>query len=313
MKSIHRNIAVGTFFCLILPHCLLALSLDRITSRQQQQDDEEVVRVNSDVVVLNVTVTDASGKFVSGLTKKDFRIFEDSAEQRISSFGAEETPFAAAILLDFSGSMEQRVTLARSAAIRFLDGLRIGDVAAVYRFDAKVTKLQDFGPEKDLAPIIFEQRAKGTTVLNDAVLSASRELAKREENRRAIIILSDGMDTSSSASENKALAGATAADVTIFGVDLSDPTAGNVQARLAGTAALKNYAAKSGGRYVSTPGGKALRDTFGAIVEELSNQYTITYHSSNHKKDGKWRKIDVQLDRQGLALRTRKGYFSAKA
>src|SRR5712671_1498212 len=111
MKPIHRNIAVGTFFCLIFPHCWLALSLDRITSRQQQ-DDEEVVRVNSDVVVLNVTVTDASGKFVSGLTKKDFRIFEDSAEQRISSFGAEETPFAAAILLDFSGSMEQRVTLA---------------------------------------------------------------------------------------------------------------------------------------------------------------------------------------------------------
>jgi len=312
MKTIYQSIAAGALFCLLFSHFLPTLSLDTIPARQQQ-DDEEVVRVNSDVVVLNVTVTDASGKFVSGLTKKDFRIFEDSAEQRISSFGAEETPFAAAILLDFSGSMEQRVTLARSAAIRFLDGLRAGDVAAVYRFDAKVTKLQDFGPEKDLAPIVFEQRANGTTVLNDAVLSASRELAKREENRRAIIILSDGMDTSSSTSANKALAGAVAADVTIFGVDLSDPAAGNVQARLAGTAALKDYAAKSGGRYVSTPGGKALRDTFGAIVEELSNQYTITYHSSNHKKDGKWRKIDVQLDRQGLALRTRKGYFSAKA
>jgi VWFA-related protein len=295
MKPIHRNIVVGTLFCLLFSISFPSLSLDGITTRQHQ-DDEEVVRVNSDVVVLNITVTDASGKFVTGLTAKDFRIFEDSAEQRISSFGAEETPFAAAILLDFSGSMEQRVTLARSAAIRFLDGMRAGDVAAVYRFDSKVTKLQDFGPDKDLAPIVFEQRAKGTTVLNDAVLSASRELAKREENRRAIIILSDGMDTNSSASANKALAGAAAADVTIFGVDLSDPAAGNIQDRMAGTAALKNYAAKSGGRYVSTPGGRALRDTFGAIVDELSNQYTITYHTSNHKKDGKWRKIDVQLD-----------------
>lgn len=280
---------------------------------QQQQDDDEVIRVNSDVVVVNVTVTDAAGKFVPGLTKKDFRIFEDGADQSISSFSSEETPFAAAILLDFSGSMEERVTLARSAAIRFLDGLRDGDVAAVYRFDASVKKLQDFSAERDLASIVFDQKAKGTTVLNDAIVSASRELSKREEKRRAIIVLSDGMDTSSSASAGKAMTSAAAADATIYGVDMSDPTAGHTQDRMAGAAALRNYAAKSGGRYVSTPGGKALRDAFGSIVDELSNQYTITYHSTNHKKDGKWRKIDVQTAHDGFTVRARKGYFSGKA
>src|SRR6266446_9431376 len=86
----------------------------------QQQD--EVVRVNTDLVVLNVTVLDKDGKFVPGLKRSDFHILEDGGEQKFAGFTAEETPFAAAILLDTSGSMETRLTLGRSAAIRFLDG-----------------------------------------------------------------------------------------------------------------------------------------------------------------------------------------------
>src|ERR1043165_2253281 len=101
-------------------------------------DQDDVVRVNTDLVVLNATVLGRDGKFLRGLKAGDFHVFEDGVEQKISSFGAEETPFAAAILLDTSGSMESRLTLGRSAAIRFLDGLRDEDVAAVYNFDVKV-------------------------------------------------------------------------------------------------------------------------------------------------------------------------------
>ena len=103
--------------------------------------DDEVVRVESDLVVLNVTVTDERGRYVHKLSQSDFKVFEDGREQALSLFSVEETPFAAAILIDTSGSMESRVTLARAAAIRFLDGLRPDDVAAVYHFASKVEQL----------------------------------------------------------------------------------------------------------------------------------------------------------------------------
>lgn len=280
-------------------------------ARQNPQDDD-VVRVDSDLVVLNVTVTDASGKFVPGLTKSDFRISEDKVDQSIASFDSEETAFAAAILLDFSGSMEDRLTLARAAAIRFLDGLRDTDVAAVYKFDSKVLKLQDFAPGRDLAPMAFEQHAGGMTVLNDAVLVASKDLSQREERRRAIVLLTDGLDTYSSASANKAVSAVAAANATIYAVDLADPTGGSFGERMIGAAVLKNFATKSGGRYIATPGGEALRESFGSIVEELSNQYTITYHSSNRRYDGKWRNVKISLDHPEFTVRTRAGYFAAR-
>ncbi|MCA1634132.1 MAG: hypothetical protein LC802_10565 [Acidobacteria bacterium] len=103
-------------------------------ARSQQQDEDEVVRVESDLVILNITVTDRQGRYVHKLTRADFKVFEDRREQAINFFSVEETPFAAAILLDTSGSMEGRVSLARAASIRFLDGLRTDDVAAVYKW-----------------------------------------------------------------------------------------------------------------------------------------------------------------------------------
>src|SRR5215813_7758476 len=142
-----------------------------------EQDD--VVRVSTDLVVVNVTVLDQNGKFVPGLKRGDFQIFEDGAPQRISTFSAEETPFAAAILLDTSGSMESRLTLGRSAAIRFLDGLRDEDVAAVYSFDTKVEQWGDFSPGRDLPQRVYSLKTKLMTALNDAVLRAADDLQKR--------------------------------------------------------------------------------------------------------------------------------------
>src|ERR1041385_3376983 len=108
--------------------------------------DDDVVRVNTDLVVLNVTVTDKAGQYVKGLKLPDFKIYEDGVEVKpdmIASFSLQESPYAAVVLLDSSGSMEARFSLARSAAIRFLDGLRPEDVAAVYRFDSKVERVQE--------------------------------------------------------------------------------------------------------------------------------------------------------------------------
>jgi len=281
------------------------------TTTHAQQDDEDVVRVNSDLVVLNVTVTDKEGVYVHKLARPDFKIFEDGREQQISLFSVEETPFAAAILLDTSSSMETRVTLARAAAIRFLEGLREEDVASVYHFDSGVEQLQDFSPSRDLPPLAFGLSSRGMTTLNDAVVRAARDLAQRPEKRRAIVILSDGMDTRSAASAEKALNLALAANATIYAVDMSDPaTAMAERARAAG--ALKNFANKSGGRYVSSPGGKALDDAFAEILEELSKQNTLGNRPTNRSRDGRWRAIELKLSRQNLKARTRDGYRAPK-
>lgn len=276
--------------------------------------DDDVIRVNTELVVLNLTVTDHDGHYVKALKKSDFKIYEDGVEVQpdmIASFSLHESPYAAVVLLDSSGSMEERFSLARSAAIRFLDGLRPEDVAAVYRFDSKVERVQEFSGGRDLAPTAYAIRAKGMTTLNDAIVEAAKTLADRSEQRKAIVILSDGMDTYSKASSGKALESALAVGATIYAVDMSSlDIAGSAKHQSA--ASLKEFAEKTGGRFVSTPGGPALRDAFSGIAEELGHQYTISYRPANKKHDGKWRTLDVKLSRQDLTVRTRKGYRAPK-
>ena len=272
-------------------------------------EQDEVVRVSTDLVVVNVTVLDQNGKFVPGLKRSDFQIFEDGTPQRISTFSAEETPFAAAILLDTSGSMESRLTLGRSAAIRFLDGLRDEDVAAVYSFDSKVEQLSDFSPGRDLPERVYGLKSKTMTALNDAIVRAADDLSKREEKRRAIVVLSDGGENYSHASSEKALDRASTAGATIYGANMS-PEGPNRD--LTGAAILKNLTEKSGGRYIDAPGGLALRDSFASIAEELGHQYTIGYRPTNHAHDGKWRTVQVRLSKPDVTARTRKGYRAPK-
>src|SRR6266699_6664564 len=239
-----------------------------------RQRDDDVIRVNSDLVVLNATVLDRNGQFVSALKRSNFKVFEDGQEQNVAVFSAEETPFAAAVLIDTSGSMDTRMTLARGAAIRFLDGLREEDVAAIYSFDNKVERWQDFSPGRDVPPKVFTLQGKGMTMLNDAVLRAADDLAQRAEKRHAIIVLSDGGENFSRASSDKALDHASQAGATIYAVNMAEtgPTRDIV-----GTSIVRNLAEKTGGRYIAAPGGQELRDSFAAIAEELGHQYTLSY------------------------------------
>jgi Ca-activated chloride channel family protein len=292
---------------------LLALLLFCVTQVAAQDDD--VVRVNTDLVVLNLTVTDKAGQYVQGLRASDFKVFEDGKEvdaKLIASFSLQESPYASVVLLDSSGSMEERLSLARSAAIRFLDGLRDEDVAAVYRFDSKVERLQAFSGGRDLAPMAFAIRAQGMTTLNDAIVEAAKVLADRPEKRKAIVILSDGMDTFSKASSSKALEGALAVGASIYAVDMSVINMTGSPSRQSAMA-LRGFADKTGGRFISTPGGPALRDAFSSIADELGHQYTIAYRPANQGRDGKWRTLEVRTARNDLVVRTRKGYRAPKS
>lgn len=306
LDTIARRRRLRRFPFAFLALAALILSDLNFPARAQNPQDDEIVRVETQLVVLNVVATNGLGEYVHGLERANFKVYEDGQEQQITTFSREETPFAVALLLDVSGSMEGRVSMARAAAIRFLDGLRAEDTAAVYSFHRKVEQVQDFSPSRDLSPVAYDLRANGETALNDAIVRAANDLSNRPEKRRAIVVLSDGADTRSEASPDKALAAALAVNATIYTVDMADTAGAQKTISAAGT--LREFANKSGGRFVPTPGGKALRDAFGEIVEELRNQYTIGYHPSNRAQDGRWRTIEVRVDQPAVKARTRRGY-----
>lgn len=274
------------------------------------QDDPDTISVASNTVVLNAYVTDRNGKAVADLRKSSFSVFEDRVEQKITFFETQTTPFAVAILLDSSGSMEERIILARAAALHFLDSLRIQDVAAVYTFDSKVREIRPFGPGRDLPESFYDVRSRGMTVLYDAIVKAAAELEKRGEMRKAILVLSDGADTQSSSNADKALKAASKANAVIYTVDMSP--AGMVGGpTMMGQKILKDLSERTGGEYIRSSGGFEMRQAFQRIADELSVQYTLAYDPLNQKADGKWRSIELRINRPGLNIRTRKGYFAA--
>ncbi len=275
------------------------------------QDEDQVVRVDSSTVVLNATILDASGNVVSGLREDQFSVFENGVRQDISYFSAADTPFAAVVLIDTSGSMESRISMARAAAINFLDGLRENDNAAVYSFASKVELVQPFSNSRDINDVIFDIKTRGMTSLNDSIFLAATELKKRKEKRRAIVVLSDGADTFSGKSADKALKAALEAGALIYTIDMSS-NEGSGRDRMQNQGVLKNFAEKSGGRFVASPGGAALRQGLKGIVDELGIQYTLGYEPANQEKDGKWRALELRVARPNLTIRTRKGYTAAK-
>ena len=293
------------------PYLLLLLISLGSVNLFAQDDDDAPITVDSAIVLVNVAVTDARGEVVPGLAERHFAIFEDEAPQKINYFSAEETPFAAVILLDTSGSMESRVSLARSAAITLLNGMRRGDSAAVINFDSEIEVVQDFSNSVYLNDRFYELKANGMTVLNDAVYKAAEMLSTRGEKRRAIIVLSDGEDTLSSKSAKRATEAAIAANATIYTVDMA-PVDSKGKPRNHIIGGLKSYAEKTGGTFVWTSGGPAMRDAFKRIVEELGSQYTLSYSPPAKKNDGKFRKIRVEVARPNLTIRTRKGYNAPK-
>ena len=282
-----------------------------ISASAQIVDDNEVITVESNLVVINATITDKKGQPVTELKLENFSIYEDGKIQDISFFKAQETPFAAVILLDTSGSMEQKVSIARSAAINFLDGLRFDDNVAIYNFDSKVEMVQDFSNSRDISPKIFDLKADGWTALNDAIYKAAGILAERPEKRRAIVVLSDGEDTKSGRSSSKALKAAQDANATIYTIDMSSLSAGGKN-RMQNSAILKKLAKETGGLFIPTEGGLEMREAFKNIVKELGVQYTLGFYPSDEKKDGKWHELNLRIARPNLQIRTREGYNAPK-
>jgi len=277
---------------------------------RQRPEQEPILRLEAPLVLLNVTVTGGDGRHVLKLSERDFIILEDGRPQPIAHFSAEETPFAVAILLDVSGSMERMLRIARAAARSFVQGLREHDVFALYAFATRFAQVQPFGSYPEIEPEVWGLKAEGYTALYDCLVSAARDLAERPEKRRAILLLSDGADTASRASLDDALREALAANVTIYAVDLMDEASVSPAEILRARHALRTLSEHTGGRYIRDPGGAQMYATFQAIIQELGHQYTLGYYPALDRRDGRWRRIDVRVARPGVTVRTRRGYYA---
>lgn len=311
--------AVGLTVCLLAPAAGARQDKKPKDNQQQQREEYDSLKLHSDLVVVNLVVTDAKGQYAHGLSAKDFLVLEDGAVQPINSLITEEDPFAAAILIDMSGSMQYKFSLVRAAAASFVDHIRDNDQVAVYGFNNKIKLFQDFSDLRDISEYVWDAKAEDTTRLYDCADEAIVALEKRAEKRKAIVLISDGCDTTSSkASFDSVMKKALADGITIYSIDLIDDTArmgsgSDVLGLRRGESEMKQFASQAGGRYVHSPQGDKLEEAFTGIVDELRNQYTLTYYSTNHKRDGRWRKLAVGTQRQELTIRTRKGYWAPKS
>ncbi len=297
---------------------LAALAGGGVLAQEPPTAQPPSFRSGVEVVSLNVTVVDKDGRYVTGLDQQDFDVFEDGVKQDVTFFNRTNMPIALALLMDTSASMESKLTTAQEAAIGFARRLRPQDAAEVIDFDSRVQILQPFtSAVPAIEQAIRRTSAGGSTSLYNALYIALKDLAKvtigsgaGQVHREAIVLLSDGEDTSSMLSFDEVLDLAKRSETAIYPiglrVDEDDSSKGFHEAEFV----LRQLAQQTGGRAFFPSQLADLAGVYGQISEELSSQYTVGYTSKNPKRDGAWRRVVVQIDKPGLTARTKQGYFA---
>jgi Ca-activated chloride channel homolog len=294
----------------------IALALPLAIAAQQP-----AFRSAIDVVSMNVTVTDSGNKYITDLTEKDFEIFEDGVKQDLTLFNRTNLPVALSLLIDTSSSMEDRMTIAQDAAIGFIRKLRPTDLGEVIGFDSRAEVLQKFtNNAAELEQAIRKTVAGGSTSMNNALYISLKGLKKipvRQEDeirRQAIVLLSDGEDTSSLVTFEDVLDLARRSETAIYAIGLMEDSAGGQSKGFReATYALRQLANDTGGRAFFPADVKSLANVYGQIYDELSSQYTIGYTSKNPRRDGAWRRLVVRVNRPNVQARTKQGYFAPLA
>ncbi len=274
-----------------------------------------------DVVSMNVTVTDSTNKYITDLTEQDFEIFEDGVKQELTLFNRTNLPVALSLLIDTSSSMEDRMATAQDAAIGFVRKLRPSDLGEVIGFDSRAEVLQKFTSNPgELEQAIRKTVAGGSTSLNNAIYISLKGLKKipiRQEDeirRQAIILLSDGEDTSSLVTFEDVLDLARRSETAIYAIGLMEEGAtGQSKGFREATYALRQLTNDTGGRAFFPADVRSLANVYGQIYDELSSQYTIGYTSKNSRRDGAWRRLVVRVARPNVQARTKQGYFGPVA
>jgi Ca-activated chloride channel family protein len=281
-----------------------------------QAPASQVFRGGTDTVSLSVTVVDTQGRHVSGLTKDDFQVLEDFVPQRIETFAGHPQPIALSVLMDTSTSMEQTLTIAQQAAIGFAKRLGPSDLAQIIDFDSSIVILQEFTRDQALLETAIKRtRAGGSTALYHAIYTALDEQKRvrarsaDELRRQAVVVLSDGEDTSSMIEYEQVLDSAKRSEVVVYAIGLRGkntvPRRGFNEAEFV----LRTLSQETGGRVFFVDDAHQLSSIYSQIADELANQYTIGYTSKNSKRDGTWRRITVNVSAPGATARTKSGYY----
>lgn len=276
---------------------------------------QERFRGGVDLVSLNVTVTEGA-KYITDLEEQDFEVFEDGVRQQPTFFSKGEEPIALAVLLDTSASMEGKIDTAQEAAIGFARRMRPRDVMEVVQFDGQVSILQAF--TNDVAALeqaIRRATVRGSTALYNAIYVSLKDLKKvrargsEDIRREAIVVLSDGDDTSSLVAYDEVLDLAKRSETAIYAIGLR-PHDGPKREFKEAEFVLRQLSQETGGR-AFYPGSVAeLPKIYEQIAHELSSQYSIGYVSKNTARNGAWRRVNVRVRRPGMAARTRQGYYA---
>jgi Ca-activated chloride channel family protein len=272
-----------------------------------------------DVVNLNVSVTDAKERYVTGLAAGDFAVYEDGVPQQLCVFTQERLPISLAVLVDSSLSMQNSLPAVKTAASRLLHALRAEDRAEIIQFNHKFAVLQDFTGDKGLLDAAVRGiRADGATGLYNALYVTLKDPRFRRQGdeltRQAVVILSDGEDTSSLVSDDQVLQLARKGEVTVFAINLRPgPRTANLldtEAPDRATFFLTSLARETGGRAYFPTALAQLDGVYDRIADELRTQYALGYVSSNPQRDGKWRHIAISTTQGHLLLRHRLGYYA---
>ena len=280
-----------------------------------QQPDPPAFRTGVDLVALNVTVTDGAGRYVTDIEQASFQLYEDGVLQDITFFTRTQLPISLALLMDTSASMYEKMSTAQEAAIGFAARLRAEDLASVIDFDSGVNVLQDFTNSFDeLRAAIRRTSAGGSTSLYNAVYISLNMLGKidvtsvDEIRRQAIVMLSDGADTSSVVEFDDVLELAKRSDTVIYSIGLRS---WDISTRRGFREfVLRQLAQETGGTYFFAAQADDLPAIYQRISDELSSQYALGYISKNPVQDGRWRRIIVRVDRPNVAARTKQGYYA---
>jgi VWFA-related protein len=269
------------------------------------------IRVEKQLVLINVTVTDPLNRFVTGLEKQHFKLFEDKVEQTITQFSSEDAPISIGLVFDTSGSMGPKLQKSREAAAEFFKTANPSDEFFLVQFNDRPELAVPFTTDTDkLQSTLTFTQSKGRTALLDSVYLAMHEMKKAHNPRKALLIISDGGDNSSRYTETEIKNAVREADVQIFAIGIFESLAnrGRTPEEAAGPGLLNELAEQTGGREYPVENVAELPDIAAKIGIELRNEYILGYTPRNQERDGKYRRVQVKLN-QPRGLPPLKAYF----
>ena len=256
------------------------------------------IRVESTLVLIPVTVTDPLNRFVTGLDRENFRVFEDKSEQKVTHFASEDAPLSVGVVFDTSGSMGSKLDKSRQAVAQFFKTANPEDEFFLIQFNDRPELVVDFTTHlEEIQNRLTFTQSKGRTALLDAVYMALHKMKKARNPRKALLIISDGGDNSSRYTESEIKNLVREADVQIYAIGIFEPMAsrGRTPEELSGPSLLSEISEQTGGRHFPVDNLNELPDVAAKIGIELRNQYILGYTPSNQERDGKYRRVQVKL------------------